>query len=277
MHGQVVEKRTLTPNLVRIVLGGGGLEGFTMVEASDAYVNLAFAPPGAPYDAVFAPAQVRDHYEKEWWPARRRYTVRAWDPSSRLLTIDFVVHGDVGVAGAWAMSAVPGDVLVLEGPSGGFRPDPDADWLLMVGDESAVPAIAAALETVPAGTLAVVRVLCDGPGHELDLDCSGDLALEWVHRLDDGHDDARLAESVQGIAFPRGRVHAFVHGEASEIRQIRRHLLVDRGLTRQNMSCSPYWRRDMTDEAWREVKRDFVAAMDEDLVDARGAPAAVEN
>jgi len=264
----VVEKRTLTPNLVRIVLGGGDLEGFTMVDACDAYVNLAFAPPGAPYDAAFEPAQVRAQHGKEWWPARRRYTVRAWDPAAHLLTIDFVVHGDVGVAGAWAMNAAPGDVLVFEGPSGGYRPDPDADWLLMVGDESAVPAIAAALEAVPAGTLAVVRVLCDGPEHELDLDCPGDLAVEWVHRAGDGSDEERLAAAVQEIPFPRGRVHAFIHGEATEIRQIRRHLLVDRGLTRQDMSCSPYWRRDMTDEAWREVKRDFVAAMDEDLAAA---------
>ena len=267
MHGEVVETRSLTPNLVRVVLGGGDLDGFTMVDAVDAYVNLAFPPPGAPYDGAFDTAQVREEHDKQWWPARRRYTVRSWDPASKLLTIDFVVHGDVGVAGAWAVRAQPGDVLVFDGPSGGFLPDPEADWLLMVGDESAVPAIAAALEVVPADTLTVVRVLCDGPGHELDLECSGNLALEWVHRVGDGRDDERLAESVRDIPFPRGRVHAFVHGEATEIREIRRHLLADRGLTRSDMSCSPYWRRDMTDEAWREVKRDFVKAMDEDLVE----------
>jgi NADPH-dependent ferric siderophore reductase len=228
-------------------------------------VNLAFPPPGAPYDAEFEPAQVREHHDRQWWPARRRYTVRAWDPSTAQLTIDFVVHGDVGVAGAWAVHAEPGDVLVLEGPSGGYRPDPEADWLLMVGDESAVPAIAAALETVPAGMLAVVRVLCDGPEHDLDLACSGNLALSWVHRLGDGHDEELLPAAVRDLSFPRGRVDAFIHGEATEIREIRKHLLVERGLARADMSCSPYWRRDMTDEAWREVKRDFVRAMDEDV------------
>jgi NADPH-dependent ferric siderophore reductase len=60
-------------------------------------------------------------------------------------------------------------------------------------------------------------------------------------------------------------VHAFVHGEAEEVRAIRRHLLAERGLSRSDMSCSPYWRRTMTDEAWRQVKRDFVAAMDADV------------
>ena len=60
-------------------------------------------------------------------------------------------------------------------------------------------------------------------------------------------------------------MHAFVHGEADEIRGIRRHLLTERGLTRQEMSCSPYWRRHMTDEAWREIKRDFVATMEAEV------------
>ncbi len=271
MHGRVVEKDWLTPNLVRIVLDGDGLDGFEMVEATDAYVNLAFAPPGAPYGPVFDPAVVRDQHPKEWAPARRRYTVRAWDPAARRLTMDFVVHGDVGVAGAWAVRAEPGSPLVLEGPSGGYLPDPDADWHLMVGDESALPAIAASLASVPAGAMAVVRILCDGPEFEIDLTSPGNLAVAWVHRLGDGRDDELLAETVRDVAFPQGRVHAFVHGEAVAIREIRRHLLVDRGLSRSEMSCSPYWRRDMTDEAWRKVKREFVQAMDADLPDRTDA------
>lgn len=214
---------------------------------------------------------VRDEYDKQWWPARRRYTVRAWDAAEQRLTIDFVVHGDFGVAGAWAVHAEPGDVLVLEGPGGGFRPDVEADWFLLVGDESALPAIAASLEVVPAGTLTVVRVLCDGPDHQTELDCPGNLDLAWVHRVGDARDEELLTESVKDIAFPRGRVQAFILGEATEIRAIRRHLLVDRGLSRQDMSCSPYWRRDMADEAWRAVKRDFVQAMDADVPEQTSA------
>ncbi len=271
MHGDVVEKLWLTPNLVRIVLGGDGLQGFAMVEGTDAYVNLAFAPPGAPYGPVFDPAEIRETVPKTWAPARRRYTVRHWDPVARRLTLDFVVHGDVGVAGAWAVHAEPGSPLVLEGPAGGYQPDHGADWHLLVGDESALPAIAASLETLPEGALAVVRVLCDGPEFQLDLASPGNLDVAWVHRLGDGRDDELLAEAVRAIPFLRGRVHAFVHGEAVAIREIRKHLLVDRGLSRSDMSCSPYWRRDMTDEAWREVKKDFVKAMDADVKDRTDA------
>jgi NADPH-dependent ferric siderophore reductase len=262
-YGTVETVEWLTPTLVRVVLGGPGLAAFEVPEDTDTYVNVAIPPAGAPYDAVFAPADVREAHDQEHWPARRRYSVRDWDGS--LLTLDFVVHGDSGVGGPWAASAAAGDVLVFEGPGGGYRPDPAADWHLLVGDESALPAIAASLEAVPAGAPVVVRLLCDGPDHELELPTPGELDLRWLHRTGGPGDVDLLVESVRTLEFPSGRVHAFVHGEADEIRAIRRHLLVERGLSRSDMSCSPYWRRTMSDEAWRQVKRDFVAAMDADV------------
>lgn len=265
MHGQVMRTERLTPDLVRVVLGGPGLAGFAMPDSTDAYVNIAIPPAGAPYGGVFDPKAVRGEHAEEHWPARRRYTVRSWDADAGEVTLDFVVHGTAGVAGPWAASATPGDVLVFEGPSGGYLPDAEADWHLMVGDESALPAIAASLEAVPAGRTAVARLVCDGPEHEIDLACPGDLDLVWVHRTGGPSDADLLAVAVAELDFPRGRVHAFVHGEAEEIREIRRHLLGERGLSRADMSCSPYWRRTMTDEAWRQVKRDFVAAMEADV------------
>ena len=134
-----------------------------------------------------------------------------------------------------------------------------------MGDESALPAIAASLEAVPAGRKVVVRLICDGPDHQIPLDSPGDLDLRWLHRNGAADDVDALADAVADLDFPDGRVHAFVHGEAEEIRGIRRHLLTERGLSRTDMSCSPYWRRTMSDEAWRSVKRDFVAAMEADV------------
>src|SRR3954470_5558608 len=115
-HGQVETREWLTPGLVRVVLGGPGLAGLAMPDATDTYVNVAIRPPGAPYAEVFEPAEVRDSYPQEVWPVRRRYTVRAWDQSTGRLTLDFVVHGDAGTAGPWAAGVAPGDVLVFEGP-----------------------------------------------------------------------------------------------------------------------------------------------------------------
>jgi NADPH-dependent ferric siderophore reductase len=262
VHGRVASTERLTPSLVRVVLEGGDLAELVMPDATDAYVNIALPPAHASYPSVFDPADLRDSHPRDQWPARRRYTVRAWDPQTHRLTLDFVVHGDSGIAGPWADRAQPGDVLVFTGPSGGYRPDAGADWHLMVGDESALPAIAASMEVLPGGARAVVRLVCDGPEHELPLTTEADLDVQWLHRRGDESDSSLLVDAVRALSFESGRPFGFVHGEADEIRAVRRHLLAERGLTRQDLSCSPYWRRTMTDEDWRMIKRDFVTAME---------------
>ena len=104
------------------------------------------------------------------------------------MAIDFVVHGDVGVAGRWARHAAVGDRMPFVGPTGGYWPSTSCDWHLMVGDESALPAIAASLEQVRGGVPVVVVVVVDGPDHELDLTTPGDARIRWVHRSDDAGD-----------------------------------------------------------------------------------------
>lgn len=268
MHGRVATTERLTPSLVRVVLEGGDLAELVMPDATDAYVNIALPPPHASYPSVFDPGSVRESHPRDEVPARRRYTVRSWDAEAARLTLDFVVHGDSGVAGPWAAAAQVGDVLVFTGPGGGYRPDPAAEWHLFVGDESALPAIAASLEALPAGARAVARIVCDGPEHELPLTTRADLDLEWLHRRGDASDARLLVDAVRGLSFEGGRPFGFVHGEADEIRAVRRHLLTERGLTRRDLSCSPYWHRTMTDEDWRMIKRDYVSAMESEQASA---------
>ena len=262
MHGEVLSTEQISPTIVRLVLGGSGLDGFEMPRWTDSYVNLAIPPDDAEYGPVFDPREVHDSMPAEQWPARRRYTVRRWDEARRELSIDVVAHGDDGRAGPWADAAEPGDVLVFNGPAGDYRPSEDADWHLLVGDESALPAIAASLEVLRPADRAVVRLVCDGPEHEIAVESAGDVDLRWVHRTD--ADPRPLVEAVSSLDLPEGRVHAFVHGEAEEIRAIRAHLLRDRGMAKADLSCSAYWRRGMTDEQWRSVKKQFVASMEGD-------------
>jgi NADPH-dependent ferric siderophore reductase len=264
VFGEVVEVQRLTPCMVRLVLGGDGLAGFAPTPWTDQYVNVLFPPPGAPYSVPFDIDAVRQE-APEHRPRGRRYTVRSWDAATGQLAIDFVVHGDVGVAGRWARSAAPGDRLQVVGPTGGYAPDPDADWHLMVGDESALPAIAASLERVPDGTPVIAVVVVDSSDHEMALDSPGELSLVWVHRASDPGNHDLLLDSVRSAAFPAGRVHAFVHGEAGEVRSVRRHLLADRGVPKAGASISPYWRRDYTDERWRQVKAAWIAESEGDV------------
>jgi len=263
LYGEVVEVERLTPHMVRVVLGGEGLAGFTPTPFTDQYVNALFVPPGAPYDVPFDVEEARGG-EPEHRPRGRRYSVRSWDPASGRLTVDVVVHGDVGFAGRWANGAVPGDRLQVVGPSGSYAPDPRADWYLMVGDESALPAIAASLERVPAGRTVLAVLVVDDAQSKLDLDSPGALEVTWVLRAADPGNPDQLLRAVEALGFPAGRVQVFVHGEAGEVRAVRRHLLADRGVQKDGASISPYWRRDFTDERWREAKAEWLAASERD-------------
>src|SRR3954453_9970831 len=145
---RVRDVRRLTPHLIRVVVGGDDLDGFAAGAVTDPYVKVQTPPAGAPYAAPFDPEDVKARLPREQWPRTRPYTVQDWDQERKLLTIDFVHHGGTGVAGPWAAAARPGDGLQLSGPGGAYAPDPAADWHLMAGDESVLPAIAASLRRV---------------------------------------------------------------------------------------------------------------------------------
>ena len=200
----------------------------------------------------------------------RSYTVRAWDPERRLLTLDFVVHGDRGIAGPWAARAQPGDTLEIMGPGGGYAPAPDSDWHLMVGDDAVLAGISVSVSRVAAGVPVFAVIEVDGPEHEQPLDSPGDLQAIWVHRHSGaGQDPSLLLEAVRSLSLPAGGGQAFVHGEASAVRAVRRHLVLERGLPQSALSASGYWKLRRTDEEWRAEKRDWMAAADADL---RAAP-----
>lgn len=253
----------MTPRMIRVVLGGDGLRGFAAGEFSDNYVKLQLPPAGASYRAPFDVEDIRARLPRDEWPRTRTLTVRAWDAERNRLTIDFVDHGDIGVAGPWAATAQPGDAIQLLGPGGGYAPDPGADWHLLVGDASALPAIAASLARVPAGAPAYAVIEVFDGDEEVELETAGDLHLTWLHRGDSPGDDL-LLEAVTALAFPPGRVHAFVHGEASVVRALRRHLVVERGVPVEALSASGYWKQSRTDEGWREDKAEWNRLVAED-------------
>jgi len=238
----VTETLWLTPGMVRIVVGGSDLEGFGAGAFTDHYVKCRFGDK------------------------TRSYTVRAWDPDRRLLTLDFVVHGDRGLAGPWAAQAKPGDTLELMGPGGAYTPSPEADWHLLAGDDAALPAIAVSLSRIPAGVPVFAVVEVDGPEHHQPLDSPGDLEVVWLHRQAGPGEDPNLQlEAVKALDLPDGRGHAFVHGEATAVRLLRRHLVVERGLPTDALSASGYWKLRRTDEEWRAEKREWLALADADL------------
>ncbi|MFF0553689.1 siderophore-interacting protein [Streptomyces sp. NPDC004311] len=257
----VVRTERLSPHMVRLVLGGEELADFGAGAYTDHYVKLLFAPAGVNYPAPWDLERIRADFPRAQWPRQRAYTVRNWDPVHRELTLDFVVHGDEGLAGPWAARVQPGEQVRFLGPGGAYAPDPTAGWHLLVGDESALPAIAAAMERMPAGAEVHAFIEIDGPDDELKVATPDGITPVWLHR-GDRPVGRMLVEAVQALEFPSSDVHAFVHGEAGFVKDLRRHLRLERGVARERLSISGYWRLGETDEGWRAIKRDWNATVE---------------
>jgi NADPH-dependent ferric siderophore reductase len=243
----------ITPHVIRVVLGGEELAGFGAGEFTDHYVKLLFTQPGVAYPEPLDMQEVRRLMPREQWPRTRTYTVRSWDPQELEVAIDVVHHGDEGLAGPWATGAQPGDEVLFVGPGGAYAPSAHADWHLLAGDESALPAIAASLERLPAGAPARAFVEVAGAEEEQKLATASDAEIVWLHRGKGAVGDA-LVPAVCALEFPPGVVHAFVHGEANFVKKLRRFLRIDRGLPREQLSISGYWRLGSDEDGWQASK-----------------------
>uniref|UniRef100_A0AAU2JLX3 Siderophore-interacting protein n=1 Tax=Streptomyces sp. NBC_00049 TaxID=2903617 RepID=A0AAU2JLX3_9ACTN len=257
----VVRTERLSPHMVRLVLGGDELAGFGAGSFTDHYVKILFAAEGVSYPAPWDLDRIRADFPRAQWPRQRAYTVRSWDPVHQELTLDFVVHGDEGLAGPWAARVQPGELVRFLGPGGAYAPDPSAAWHLLVGDDSALPAIAAAMERMPVGARVHAFVEVEGPEDELKFATPDGVVPIWLHRAGRPVGEA-LVEAVTSLEFPSTDVHAFVHGEAGFVKELRRHLRMERGVARERLSISGYWRLGETDEGWRAIKRDWNAAVE---------------
>jgi NADPH-dependent ferric siderophore reductase len=257
-EGVVTRVEQLTPHMVRVVVGGDALTRIEAGQFTDHYIKVLFPLPGVTYPEPFDMGVIREALPRDSWPCVRTYTVRRWLPEAGEMWVDFVVHGDEGVAGPWAAAARPGDPFRFMGPGGGYAPDATADWHLLVGDESALPAISAALERMPEGAKVRAFLEVSGPDEEQKIETSADAEITWLHR----GSGRPLVEAVRGLEFPAGRMQAFVHGEANFVRDLRRFLRVELAIPMDQLSISGYWRRGMNEDGWQAGKREWNAQIE---------------
>ncbi len=268
---QVVSTERIAPHVVRVVLGGTGFDTFTPGEFTDSYVKFVFLRDDIDVGALPHPLTLDSFaaLPPGHQPTVRTYTVRRVDPEARQITVDFVVHGEHGVAGPWAASAQPGDTIHLMGPSGAYSPDPAADWYLFAGDEAGLPAISAALEALPPNAIGRVFVEVAGPEDEIDLRAPEGVEVYWIYRggradlvpEDRAGDHAPLVEAVTTAQWLPGQVQVFIHGEAQAVmHNLRPYIRKERGVDAKWASISGYWRRGRTEETFRQWKRELAAA-----------------
>lgn len=208
---EVVSRTQLTDHLVRLVLGGAALrDGFVSTGTPDEWVGLV------------VPGQFQSRY----------YTVRSWTGTE--LTLDVVVH-DVGLVTEWAAGECVGDLVTITEPKGSFTLPDDARWLLLVGDLTALPAMARIRETVDVPT----RVWAEVPDDVADYLPAG-AEVTWLHQEADGL--SNLAAVVETIDWPEGDGYFWMAGESAQMRAIRKHLMRDRQLPSAAYDVMGYWR-----------------------------------
>jgi len=261
---EVLETSWLGPHLVRVVAGGDGFAAFTTNASTDKYVKIYFAKPELGLEPPYDVQALRETLAPEDLPVTRTYTVRWVDEEAQRLAIDFVVHGDEGLAGPWAAQARPGDRLVLSGPGGGYSPDPTAAWHLLAGDDSALPAIAAALEAMPRDAVghAVLEVTTEAD--RLPLEAPPGVELTWLLRGEAAAGTTTLlADAVADLPWREGRVHVFAHGERGAMKALRR-VFAARGVPRTDLSLSGYWAHGRAEDRFQAEKREPVGQIFED-------------
>jgi NADPH-dependent ferric siderophore reductase len=268
---EVVRTEQLTSHMIRVVLGGNGFDTFAPIEFTDSYVKLVFVADDVDVAALPQPLTLDSFADlpAAKKPVVRTITVRRADPGAREIAVDIAVHGDHGAAGPWAATAQPGQPMYLMGPSGAYAPDPAADWYLLAGDETALPAISVALESLPANAIGRVFIEIAEPEDEIPLTAPEGVQINWLYRggradligEDRAGDNAPLVEAVKTAFWLPGQVQVFIHGEAQAVmHNLRPYIRKERGVDAKWASISGYWRRGRTEETFRQWKKELAAA-----------------
>jgi NADPH-dependent ferric siderophore reductase len=240
----------VAPCVLRFTFSGVAPKLFAVLPFTDSHVRILFPISGVRYPDPFDLATVHSTLPRALWPRTRTYTVRAYAPAAGRLVVDFVDHGRAGLARGWLAGAEVGQSVLIQGPGGGYFPSEHADWHLLAGDHVALPAIATSLESMSARASGHAVVEVENESDTEVLARPAGVHVTWLVRTR----GEGLVPYIRSMRFGRGRVEAFLRGEGGAMRQLRRHLLLEREMPLDSVSSSGYWRAGLNDEDWRAVK-----------------------
>ncbi|MFI0464035.1 siderophore-interacting protein [Saccharopolyspora sp. 5N102] len=251
---QVLRTAELSPSMRRITLGGAELSGFLDEHTGP---NIKVFVPQQGQQSPVLPVIDEDTGRYRWpeqheRPTMRTYTVRRYDEASGELDVDFVLHGEHGVASNWARRARPGDRIGVMGPGGKTcRP---ADWYLLAGDETALPAISAIVENLPPTARGQVFVEVGDSADQQHVETPLDMRWTWLPREGAvAGRSRRLIDAVQELEMPSDvDVSAWVAGESGIVRGIRQHLRADRGMDAHSVLAIGYWKYGMAETEYHD-------------------------
>ncbi|MCY9783333.1 siderophore-interacting protein [Nocardiopsis sp. EMB25] len=247
LRTRVVRTERTSEHFVTVTLGGEDLADFPYL-GRDQFVRVFLPREGQ--DRLHMPTSADRKWVVQLYampksrrPHVRNYTVRGFDPERRELDMEFVDHGDAGPASAWAGAARPGDEMGILAEGAYYQPSEDADWQLLVGDESAVPALVSILEQAPDDLRAQVYMEVPSEDDVRDLTAPPGVSVHWLPRTDPHAVPGALAlETVMAADLPGGRPYCFVAGENKLATGLRRHLVRERDVPKPDISFIGYWR-----------------------------------
>ncbi len=256
---RVAHVEDVTPRYRRIKLTGDDLAaGFPFARfAPGDHVKVFFPDPATGQLVAYRDTGDGWELDGDGQPIHRDYTVRAWEPTTGSLVLDFVLH-EHGVAGVWARSARIGDQLVVNGPSANQLLPESYPYYLAAGDETALPAIARIIEEAPAGSHVTGVIEVANAEEEQILSGAASLDLRWVHRdtalVGEGYLSA-LEAAVRDVPLPAdlNALFVFAAGEAGVMKPIRRYLRHEIGVPKRQIAVDGYWKRGVTDFDHHEV------------------------
>ncbi len=237
---EVVRSRLVTPHMLRLTLGGEELEGFPD-DSNSAYIKLKMTSPPADSDER---------------PMIRTYTVRDFDAGKLELDVDFVMHADQGPASDWANAAQPGDEMVILGPGPKKLVDYSADWFLLAGDMSALPAISTNIEGMPADARGHVLLEIIDEADKQELEFPPGLDVQWIVNPHPDSENSLLLDAIKEVPFQPGRPSIWVAGEFSSVLAIRSYFKKERAVDRADIYVSSYWQMGKSEDEHRVSKRD---------------------
>ncbi|WP_305093917.1 siderophore-interacting protein [Prescottella sp. R16] len=249
---EVLRVEDVTPGMRRVIVGGPAMDGHVRdgvalppvrTTGFDDDVKLLPADPRTGTLPFEMPRNAGDGTVD--WPAgsfqySRTYTVRRFDPDTREMAIDFAAH-EGGLASDWAARVQPGETILMAGPKHSSSLPRDVEWMLIAGDETALPAIAHCLEQLPSDLPATVVIEVAEPAHRQELKSDAPVDVTWLYRSENGG-ESRLADAVRGAPWRPGRPYLWVAGEATTIKPLRRWAKQDRELDKQYVEITGYWR-----------------------------------
>lgn len=242
----VTATERLTPSMVRVALTTPELAGFSSFGYDD-HVKLFFPDPGSGALPKPEPGAGGLVFPEGRRPESRDYTPRAFDAATNTLTIDFVLHGH-GTASSWAENAKPGDTLGVGGPRGSFVVRGDFDWYLLIGDETALPAIGRRLEELPKGATAIAIVEIASDAERQVLVGPDDTTIIWRPRNGAplGQPEP-LLDASRTLQLPDGDGYIFVAAESRVSKRLRAHFVDERGQDPDWIKAAAYWQLGSSD------------------------------